>query len=280
MISSIVSPAALRAGLTALCSGSLLSLAAIAMPVQAQVRLSPLVIEEQAVRGQAQGVLNISNNTNEPFRARLYVAPFTYDDDEGFQYLESDSSDLSPYLQFSPRELQVPPNTTRRIRFVSRFPPSMPEQEYRAVLVTENLREIASGDGIQVIVQAQVGATVYIRNGDLAANLAAVNASFDPSNNQLGLLVQNTGPASARPKVFWALSQGGREVYSGETGETTVITGSDRRITLNSPSGQNRAMPALAGSGYQLSGELVWENEDDVITRQPFDVEVTLTPER
>src|SRR4028118_870105 len=114
----------------------------------AQVSISPLVIEVEAKRGQAQGVINVGNSTNEPFRARVYAEPFTYSRDAGFQTLKKgEQADLTPYLQFSPTELNVPPGVERRIRYIVRLPPSMQEGEYRAVVFTENLKESINENG-------------------------------------------------------------------------------------------------------------------------------------
>ena len=143
------------------------------VPALAQVGLSPLVVEIQANRGQAQGIINVINNTNEPFRARVYVEPFTYESESGFQILDTDPDDLSPYLQFSPRELEVPPNTNRRVRFVSRFPPSLPEGEYRAVIFTENLIETTDASGADVELRTRVGSTVYVRHGNVSPQLSS-----------------------------------------------------------------------------------------------------------
>jgi hypothetical protein len=50
----------------------------------AQVGISPMVIELQESNGQAQGAINVINNTEREFRARIYAQPFTYEKDQGF----------------------------------------------------------------------------------------------------------------------------------------------------------------------------------------------------
>ena len=51
-------------------------------------------------------MINISNNSNKPYRARVSLSPFTYNQ-EGLQVLQSSPNDLTPYLTFSPRELVI-----------------------------------------------------------------------------------------------------------------------------------------------------------------------------
>lgn len=74
---------------------------------KANISISPMVVETEAKRGQAQGRITVSNPSTEDFRARVYTSPFTYDKETGFKTLSKSPTDLAPYLQFSPRELQV-----------------------------------------------------------------------------------------------------------------------------------------------------------------------------
>ncbi|NJL63415.1 MAG: hypothetical protein HC903_18280, partial [Methylacidiphilales bacterium] len=93
----------------------------------ANIAISPMILETQAQRGQAKGIFTVSNLDEKAFRARVYTSPFTYDKEKGFQALTSSANDLAPYLQFSPRELQVEGSTQRSIRFITRFPPNLPD---------------------------------------------------------------------------------------------------------------------------------------------------------
>lgn len=261
-------------GLRALWLSSLAAATvATALPAQAQVGLSPLIIQVEAQRGQAEGVINVTNNTNEEFRARVYVEPFTYTREDGFETLESDPDDLSPYLQFSPRELVVPPNTTRRVRFVSRFPPSLPEGEYRAVIFTENLAEAVATDGAQVALRTRVGATVYVRNGELFPELSATSARYNAEDEQVQLLVQNAGQASVRTQIAWELRQGGQVVRSGRSNETSVLAETERFVgVLDFAEGD---APLAAGT-YELAGELQWLDENQEILAEDFQVSFTM----
>lgn len=244
------------------------------VPARAQVGLSPLVVELEANRGQAQGIITVVNNTNEPFRARVYVEPFTYETEDGFQVLEADADDLSPYLQFSPRELEVDPNTTRRVRFVSRFPPSLPEGEYRAVIFTENLVETVDGNGAEVTLRTRVGSTVYVRHGDVAPNLVVDSARVDSDSGQLQLLVQNTGQASIRPAAIWQLKQGNTVIESGETGQFAVLAESDRYFRVDDAAA---GLTVSSPGQYTLEGTLVWTTLDNEEASLPFAVGVTPT---
>ncbi len=238
----------------------------------AQVGISPLVIEVEAERGRAQGVITVTNETDEVFRARVYMEPFTYDQEDGFQSLETSPNDLTSYLRFSPIELEVPVAGSRKIRFVAQLPPSLAEGEYRGILFTENLVESINEEGVRVVLKTRVGSTIYVRHGDLAPELTVDRAFVDVEDNQLELLVNNSGPASSRPSVSWQLKQSGAEVAAGETEPFSVIAEGSRHLPLGS---LDDTFSTLSSGQYQLTGELIWP-EDEEWETLPFELDVTI----
>lgn len=239
---------------------------------RAQVGVSPLVMEAQANRDQSQAVINVINTSDAPIRVRVYTEPFTYSRDTGFQPLQSNSNDLSPYVQLSPRELTVLPGVPRRVRLLTRFSPSLPDGEYRAVVFTETLTESPDSKGGLIGIATRVGTTVYIRKGNVSPNLAVDSASFNTAQKQIQLLVRNTGQASARPTLTWKLKQGETVVKTGKLEPTTIVAQGDRNLSLNNP-GQDQ--PALSSGDYQLTGELTWSEGNNSGTL-PFNVKLTI----
>jgi hypothetical protein len=237
---------------------------------QAQIGVSPLVIEKQAQRGQAQGTLTIRNPTNQPTRARMYTEPFTYEPKTGFKVISASDHDLSPYLRFSPREMTIPPGEERRVRFIAQLPPDMENGEYRTVLFTETLIERTNAQGNQVGIQARIGATVYVRVGDINPNLTVKEASYNAQEQEIELLTSNSGKASARVKVDWTLKQQGETIAEGEAPETSVIAQRDRVLSWSLP---DKAPDFLESGKYQLDGKLIWGSGENPNTL-PFDVQL------
>ncbi|MUG95076.1 hypothetical protein F7734_23005 [Scytonema sp. UIC 10036] len=225
---------------------------------RADIAISPLVIETQVQRGQAQGTITVRNGDAKEFRARVYSAPFTYDAEQGYKPLKSSPQDLTPYLQFSPRELQVSGSDERRIRFVVRFPPSLPDGEYRAMLFTENLEAImqketntTTGITFKTAIVPQVGVAVYVRKGNISHNLSVKSARYNPQFKQVQLLVRNTGKASAILQGEWTIKKGEQEIYKGRGIDTTVIAEGERYLIVD-------YVKKLESGEYQLSGNLGW----------------------
>lgn len=241
---------------------------------KAQIKISPMVIETEVKRGQAQGTITVSNRDAKEFRARIYSVPFTYDAEQGVKFLESSPQDLTPYLQFSPRELLVPGSDERRIRFVVRVPPSLPDGEYRALLLTENLEVTIqeetdpSTDAVfKTTIIPRIGVAVYVRKGDISHNASVISARYNPQLNRVQLLVQNTGQASAILRGDWRIKKGNQEIYKGLGIDTTVIAQGERYLTVDYPN-------PLEPGEYQLSGDLGWGvNRNNKI---PFSVQFTV----
>ena len=240
--------------------------------------MSPLIIETSAERGRAQAIISIENPSNEEIRSRVYAEAFTYND-QGFQSLESDSSSLIPYLRYSPRELIIPPQTTRRIRLSTLFPPDLPDGEYRAVIFAERLLEtiqINLDDTGETIsnsnIKIRIGATFFVRQGDISPNLIVTEASWNPETQKIQILVNNIGQASVYPSINWTLQQGDEVIANDTLQRTGIIAETERNFILNYILEEGQTLPS---GDYQLVGELFWgdyENPDTV----PFNLDLTI----
>ncbi|MBV6627621.1 MAG: P pilus assembly protein, chaperone PapD [Rivularia sp. (in: Bacteria)] len=239
----------------------------------AQLGASPIVIESQAIRGRSESVININNASDEAIRVRIFAAPFTYKREGQFKTLSSSDWDLSPYLQFSPRELTISPRSSRKIRLLALLDPNLPDGEYRAVVFAETLvpNSITSAKNVGMV--TRVGTTVYIQKGNQAPILAVNNSSFDVQQNKLRLLVQNQGSASVRPLVSWKLKQNGKVIDRGKTQPATIIAFNQRNILIKSLSNKPSQLPS---GQYELSGKLVWK-QDDKYQSLSFQVPVNIS---
>lgn len=247
---------------------------AMAAPASAQMSISPMVIEQSTTQGQAQGVITLSNRGETTSRLRVYAEPFTYGRNGIEIGVESDQ-DLTPYLLFSPRELVIEPGQTRRIRLVSRLLPSMGDGEFRAIIFTEPLQptpeDTTAGSGTVTLIQ-RIGITVYVRQGDVAADLDVISATVQPENGGIALLVANAGNATVRPTTAWSLSRDGTTLASGTRSEITIIAGGDRNLMIDPAADQDFS---FTPGTYTLSGTLTWRL-DGRRESLPFSVPVTL----
>jgi P pilus assembly chaperone PapD len=232
----------------------------IAPAAQASLSVSPLVVELDSRQGQAQGTITVGNSGDDPFRARSYAVPFTYDRETGFKELKQATNDLTPYLQFSPPEVSIPGADKRRVRFITRLAPSLPDGEYRAMIFTETLNQIVppevvtSGETtVTTTILPRLGVAVYVRKGKLSPSLAIDSLRFNAPEQQPQILVKNTGKATAIVKSEWTIKQADREITKGLVQDTTVIAEGDRYVTIKLPE-----TTKLAPGEYQLQGNLLW----------------------
>ncbi len=237
----------------------------------AQVKVSPLIIEAKAERGQAKDIISITNNSDKPSRVRVYAEPFTYSRNTGFKTLPPKSpNDLTPYLQFSPRELNIEPGQTRKVRVISRLAPNLPDGEYRAVVFNESLNQSNNGDkGVNIA--TVIGVTLYVKKGNIAPKLAVDSASFEPIKKKIKLLVKNQGKASAISDINWTLKLAGKVISKGIVDDAVLIAEGERNFELKFADENERN---LTSGIYQLSGELVWGQNSK--NKQTFNVNFTI----
>lgn len=236
----------------------------------AQFRIAPLIIETDAERGQAEGVIDVANPGDTTTEITVSAAPFTYDD-SGFVELESHPSDLSPYLFFAPESLIVEPGQQRRIRLTARLLPSMPDGEYRAVIFARGQEPIPGTiNGAQVNIVPRIAVLFIVQKGNTVAEPALVAAAPGETDGTLQLRLANTGTASMRAAVQWTLSQNGTVVRTGEVIPHMLMADGERTIDMD------YGDPLPAGT-YQLSGVVIDGGaEGDGALQVPFEVAVVL----
>jgi hypothetical protein len=229
---------------------------------RANLSVSPQIIELNAKRGQAQGTILVSNQGEKSFGSRTYAVPFNYDREQGFQELISSPTDLTPYLQFSPAELTVPELDKRRVRFIARLAPNLPDGEYRAMIFTEmaqpvEVKEVDNSNQTTLITNLlpRIGVAVYVRKGNVSPKLNVDSFQFDAAQQQPQILVKNTGKASAFVGGTWSVKQNNQEIRKGTIVDTTVIAESDRYVKIYLSDSETNLLPP---GEYQIEGNLRW----------------------
>lgn len=244
----------------------LMSLLPFANTVQAAgVKVTPMVIMTETKQGQAKGVITLTNQSRHRARFRLYSVPFNYGKG-GLKVIKSKSSDLSPYLIFSPRMVVIPPGQRRRVRILARILPSMKQQEYRSVIFAEPIKK-NSTSGLSL--NSRVGVTLYVRHGKLSFNLKAKGAIYDPKLREIVLLINNRGKATVRPAIRWQLTKRRKTLQTGEFSAITILAQGVRKIPIRIFNKGHKNI-----SGYvRLKGELLW-GPDNAPKSLPFNFKV------
>jgi len=211
-------------------------------------QISPMTIQTNATRGMANSMITVKNTGKETIYLRVSSEPFIFNID-GMELLETSPQDLSHYLVFAPREMTIKPSQSRRIRLNVRFLPSTKEGEYRAMIFTEPTQQTGE---TQMGVVPRIGVAMYVRKGDIKAQLSVLNVTY--KDKHIVLRAKNTGKATARPRVYWKLNKSGQEIAGGRSGKYTVMT--ERNIKI----GGNKSpkIESLKAGTYQISGRLAW----------------------
>jgi P pilus assembly chaperone PapD len=251
---------------------SLHILASATNAVAGSFNISPMVTISDTKGSQAKGSINVSNSGKEPLRMRVYAEDFTYTRTTGYVASSKHDHSAIPYLQFSPRELTVPPGVTRNVRVGITLPPSAPDGEYRAAIFVEELREQEVKTDAprknQVVMLARVASVFFIAKGGVKANLQVNSAVWNNQQKTLNIVLTNQGKKSSYPNVFWKISQNGKEVNDGSILGVVLQSETDREVTLRTKD-KNLSLPS---GSYQLSGEIVNGGQKPV----PFSIGVSI----
>jgi hypothetical protein len=241
----------------------------VAAPLLAQqFTVSPLVTIVDAKNGQARGLISVLNKAKDPLRMRIYAESFTYDQKKGFVFIPKDERSAISYLQFSPREIEIPPGVTRNIRVGVSLPPSLPDQEYRVAVFVEDLKERAvKPAGVNnnvLLIKARVASIFFFGKGNGVASVQAKAISWDVASKKASILLENQGARSAYPDVDWRITRNGQEIAQNSIRGVVVQSQNSREVEVN----LGDKLTDLAQGEYNMSGTIRVRDQKLV----PFDL--------
>jgi hypothetical protein len=249
----------------------LISSIVVSLPAMAQkFTVAPLVTIAEARSGQAKGSINITNNGTVTLRVRVYAESFTYDRKKGFTFTAVDSYSAVPYLQFSPKELEIPAGVTRNVRVAVALPSSLANQEYRAAVFIEDLQErvVKPNNASILSIKARVASVFFFSKGNGAVDLQSRTAVIDIPTRSISILLENKGKQSAYPEINWRIDKNGQEVAKDIINGVIVQAEGSREVTLLS----GRRSLSLPTGEYTLSGTIMTAGQKPV----PFSMKVVV----
>ena len=235
-----------------------------------QYNVAPMVTIATAKSGQAKGSINVTNSGKEPLRMRIYAEDFTYDRKQGFTSTGNHAKSAVPYLQFSPRELVIPPGVTRNVRVGTTLLPSLPDGEYRAVLFVEDLKEqdVKANSGNAVIIKTRVASVFYVSKGATSADLQVNTVVWDNTAKKLNIVLSNKGKKTDYPNINWQINKDGKQIAKDRILGVLVQSENEREVALQ-VGDKNLSLPS---GNYTLSGEIVTDKNKST----PFNVKVDI----
>jgi hypothetical protein len=245
--------------LTTLVGMSIVSTSSIAVvtPVWAQdisIAVSPLVTLRQLQGSQSRASFSVTNSGTTPIRTRIYAQDFEYDKDKGYVKIASHPNSAAPFLQFSPKELVIPPGVTRDVRLNITIPPSQPDGEYRVAIFTEDLTERKITDPNQkfvTVIRPQIASLFFVTKGNVTSQLSAVSVGWNSDKKSPRLVLKNLGQASAYPAINWQIEQGGKSIVNSEIRGIVIQNGKERAVDLKFDE-----KTKLAPGQYKLVGKI------------------------
>jgi P pilus assembly chaperone PapD len=254
-------------------SGLAIASTAFTVPAYAQaisVAVSPMVTINQLKGAQARASFSITNKGQQPLRTRVYAQDFDYDKQKGYVKTNTHANSANPYLQFSPKELIIPPGVTRVVRVNFTIPPSRPDGEYRVAVFTEDLTErkiFNPKDQYVAVLRPRIGSVFFISKGTASPQLSAISADWNAATNKPRLLLKNQGLASAYANIDWKLQQANTKI-TGESVRGIILQAERERLTDLEIAPGTKLIPG----SYDLVGEI--DNRDGKVI--PFSLKVII----
>lgn len=226
---------------------------ATSVDTSVSIGVSPMVTISQLKGAQSRSSFSVANKSQIPIRTRIYAQDFDYDTNDGYFKTTDTRHSANPYLQFSPKELTIPPGGTREVRLNITIPPSKPDGEYRVAVFTEDLTERKIDDKSTpyvTIIRPHIASVFFVTKGQITPEISAASVSWNAETKKPRLLIKNQGQASAYPEVNWQLKQGDKEIASYSIPGVVLLAQRERAIDLRMPPNQK-----IAPGNYTLVGE-------------------------
>ena len=209
------------------------------LQAQAAISISPAYLELKLDEGRPSGKFLISNPGDTQERYRIQSIHFNFTPDGALQSIEPDEHSLAKWIVFNPKELTLPPKTTRAVRFVIVPKDKLQEGEYWSGMQLESLNTTTSsgkgagGREVEIEIIPKILVTIFGVSGE-AKYSGTVGDSKIINNGGLSVIettVTNTGTGRLLVLGTYEISDvNGRIVASGILPKGYVFRGNFRKI--------------------------------------------------
>lgn len=132
--------------------------------VLANIGIQPAYVEVQLDKGRPAGRFLISNLGDQEERFRIQSLHFTYSPEGALSQSKTGENSMAPWIIFNPKELTLPPQSQRAVRFAIIPRGVLQEGEYWAAMELESLKltETVSQDGTGKSVRLRVISAIQV----------------------------------------------------------------------------------------------------------------------
>lgn len=217
-------------------------------------QIYPTILELELDSSTVYSEITISNTSDESVKYELQVKK------------DTDDFDISPYVQFFPRVMEIKPSKQKKVRIALKGVPynDLPDGELRALLEIKEIpskldnnyksKEDSTEEfSTNVSVMFNIAMMIYARKGE---NIEAVNIGnpvFDGENVDIELT--NTGNVSFRPKA--SLKSGGTQV---DINTSKVLRGGVQNLKFKIDDRSHNELILFGSDGKELSRKILRRN--------------------
>ncbi len=207
------------------------------------------------------GEVVLHNNSNREMTYRVFFKNLRMDKNGAYQEVAHGTPGekfAAEFIRFAPRQITVPPRSSRSVRLLARKPQGLKPGEYRSHLFFQSLPPPTLGEDIERTTLASdelkirfvavlaISIPVIVRHGDLSAKVGLADLSLESTDSNeapplLSAKILRKGNRSVFGdiSIFFKDKQGGR-MKVGQVGGLSVYAPNASRhlkIPLNFPAG-------------------------------------------
>jgi len=205
-----------------------------------QIAIQPAFVEANLERGRPAGQFVITNVTDEAQQYRIRARYFVYDRDGVVQFPGDDAArSLAQWIRFNPTEFEIPPKSSRAVRYVIVPRGPVAPGEYWAAMSLEALKsrettmDLGDDRAVKLTVTTSLLVPMFGQSGQIDYNgaLGEVDVMATANGPAISAVVKNTGTGRLVVAGAYKLTdESGNEAASGKVGHSYVMAGTERHF--------------------------------------------------
>lgn len=180
------------------------------------MNVDPVIFDKRIDNGGATQEYHITNVTNTPVGYRIYT-----------EKIPEIKNDMTPWIEYYPRELKLSPGETGKIKVLIESPDSVKKGEYISTLGIKEVNIPTSekkNSTVQIYTNLKIEIAGFV--GDLKPELELKNLNLD--GNNLKLEIKNIGNIRTKVEVYLSDLKGDNKVFIDNA---RLLQGNSKMIT-------------------------------------------------
>lgn len=233
----------------------------------AGLAVTPAYVVLELDKGRPAGTFLVRNTSTTEERFRINAVHFNISERGAYTIKKPEQDQLGAWIRFNPKELVLPPQSERKVRFVVAPRGKVQPGEYHAAMELESLRVNTSttksqGRTFSLNTLTSILVPIFAQSGEViySAEPKGVQAVLINGRAFIQGGIMNTGTANLIIEARYVIrDMSGNVVNEGFLGRNHVLPGNLRIFSTNIPE-------ELAGGKYEFQVDFISDKLDSSLT--------------